>query len=169
MFESLAGCELKRTPEQKIAKNSKKYLRPVHPSIHNEALLSLHLLTLFGPSSSFELSNDLLWKWFRGKECWNWLFRSLFPLNGFLPSRVWKSRVLFQWPPSQQVNWSSFLSSLLPLKVHRIIKSRFGSTYLLLSFQNTVSWGPWTAQLWAPVGSHKQQHCKILPLKVHQS
>ena len=57
MFESLAGCELKRTPEQKIAK---KYLRPVHPSIHNKALLSLHLLTLFGPSSSFELSNDLL-------------------------------------------------------------------------------------------------------------
>ena len=97
-------------------------------------MLSLHLLTLFGLSSSFELSNDLLWKWFRGKECWNWLFRSLFPLNGFLPSGVWKSRVLFQWPPSQQVNWSSFLSSLLPLKVHRIIKSRFGSTYIPTSF-----------------------------------
>ena len=76
-------------------------------------------------------------------------FAPSFLLNGFLPSGVWKSHVLFQWPPSQQVNWSSFLSSLLPLKVHRIIKSRFGSTYLLLSFQNTVSWGPWTAQLWA--------------------
>ena len=59
MFESLAGCELKRTLEQKIAKNT--YNLALHStSIHNEALLSLHLLTLFGPSSSFELSNDLL-------------------------------------------------------------------------------------------------------------
>ena len=119
--------------KEPLAKIAKKYLQPGTTSIHNEALLSLHLLTLFGPSSSFELSNDLLWKWFRGKECWNWLFRSLFPLNGFLPSGVWKSRVLFQWPPSQPLNWSSFLSSLLPLKVHRIIKSRFGSTYFFPS------------------------------------
>ena len=61
-------------------------------------------------------------------------FAPSFLLNGFLPSGVRKSHVLFQWPPSQQVNWSSFLSSLLPLKVHRIIKSRFGSTQVPTSF-----------------------------------
>ena len=42
MFESLAGCELKRTPEQKIAKNTYGWY-----IIHNEALLSLHLLTFW--------------------------------------------------------------------------------------------------------------------------
>ena len=166
MFESLAGCELKRTPEQKIAKNT--YGLYIHPYIMRLCwvcicwLFLVHHHHLSCLMTCYE--ND-----FGVKSVEIGFFAPSFLLNGFLPSGVRKSHVLFQWPPSQQVNWSSFLSSLLPLKVHRIIKSRFGSTYLLLSFQNTVSWGPWTAQLWAPVGSHKQQYCKILPLKVHQS